>query len=300
MRLAVRPVLELYGTLPSDQFGPAEFRAVREKWLEDPSRSRQYINKQMKRLLAILKWGTSFGYVKAEHFIACQCVGSLKRGRVAGLREAEKVTPVDDSLVEKTLEHTTKVVGDMIRLQRLTGCRPGEVCNIRPGLVNRSGKVWLIDLDQHKTAYRGKKRIIFVGPKAQSILLPYLLRGSDKACFSPIESEQQRLDAKHAARVTPKSCGNRPGTNRTRRPRTRPSEQFTSGTYARAIRNVCKREGIAPWSPNQLRHTAATEIRKQHGLETSQVVLGHSSADVTQIYAERDLEKGEQWALKNG
>ena len=41
--------------------------------------------------------------------------------------------------------------------------------------------------------------------------------------------------------------------------------------------------------PNQLRHSAATEIRKQFGLEAAQVTLGHSQADVTQIYAERDL-----------
>jgi integrase len=42
------------------------------------------------------------------------------------------------------------------------------------------------------------------------------------------------------------------------------------------------------WCPLQLRHTAATTIRKRFGLEAAQTVLGHSKADVTQIYAERD------------
>lgn len=42
------------------------------------------------------------------------------------------------------------------------------------------------------------------------------------------------------------------------------------------------------WSPNQLRHAAATEIRRRYGLEAAQVILGHSRADVTQVYAERD------------
>ena len=45
------------------------------------------------------------------------------------------------------------------------------------------------------------------------------------------------------------------------------------------------------WAPNRLRHTAATELRKRFGLEAAQVVLGHSVADVTQIYAERDMAK---------
>ena len=42
------------------------------------------------------------------------------------------------------------------------------------------------------------------------------------------------------------------------------------------------------WSPNQLRHSAATEIRRRYGLEAAATVLGHAKADVTQIYAERD------------
>jgi hypothetical protein len=40
--------------------------------------------------------------------------------------------------------------------------------------------------------------------------------------------------------------------------------------------------------------TAATEIRKRFGLEAAQVALGHAGADVTQIYAERDLQKAAQ------
>ncbi len=50
------------------------------------------------------------------------------------------------------------------------------------------------------------------------------------------------------------------------------------------------------WSPNQLRHTAATEIRKRHGLEAAQVILGHSQLGVTQVYAERDIAKGTEVA----
>ncbi len=38
----------------------------------------------------------------------------------------------------------------------------------------------------------------------------------------------------------------------------------------------------------------STVVRKDFGLEAAQVVLGHSRADVTQIYAERDLEMAER------
>src|SRR5262249_41459832 len=43
------------------------------------------------------------------------------------------------------------------------------------------------------------------------------------------------------------------------------------------------------WHPNQLRHSRATEVRRPYGLEGAQGVLGHAQADVTRVYAERDL-----------
>ncbi len=42
---------------------------------------------------------------------------------------------------------------------------------------------------------------------------------------------------------------------------------------------------------SQLPHTRATEIRERYGVEAPQVVLGHSKASTTEIYAERDLAK---------
>jgi integrase len=41
-----------------------------------------------------------------------------------------------------TIEHLPDVVADMVQLQRLTGARPGEICDIRPGDINRKGDVW--------------------------------------------------------------------------------------------------------------------------------------------------------------
>ena len=64
------------------------------------------------------------------------------------------------------------VVADMVRFQRLTGCRPGEVCQIRPCDVDRSGEVWEYRPESHKTEHHGLERIIYIGPKAQDVLCP--------------------------------------------------------------------------------------------------------------------------------
>src|SRR5262249_36389921 len=44
------------------------------------------------------------------------------------------------------------------------------------------------------------------------------------------------------------------------------------------------------WHPNQLRHSDATRIRREFGLETAKAVLGHSSVVPMQIYVEQDME----------
>jgi integrase len=291
LKLALLPVSELFATLPAGEFGILQYRACRDWWLRDPKRSRQYVNKQMKRLLRILKWSVGEGLIPPSIHQACQCVAPLKAGRTEA-KESEPVKPVPEADVTATISKCTTVVADMIRFQQLVGCRPGELVTITPAMVNRSSEVWTITLAKHKTAYRGKQRTIYVGPKAQKILTKYLLRSEDAACFSPVESEKERRQTKHDARVTPLSCGNRPGSNRiARKPRKAPGEAFSTGTYARSVRSACIRAKVTPWSPNQLRHNAATSIRKEFGLEAAQVILGHSELGVTQVYAERDVAK---------
>ena len=137
-------------------------------------------------------------------------------------------------------------------------------------------------------------------------------------CFRPIDSEAKRRAEVHTNRKKPLSCGNRPGSNRRSKPKRTVGECYTTASYRRAINRGCDKAFPHPklgyklrscftdaekrelrewqsshhWSPNQLRHTAATEIRKRHGLEAAQVILGHSHLGVTQVYAERDIAKG--------
>ncbi|MGI9326732.1 MAG: hypothetical protein ACR2PZ_16050, partial [Pseudomonadales bacterium] len=256
-------------------------------------------------------------------------VEGLKKGRTEA-RETPPVLPVDDETVEATLEHLPQVVADMVRLQRLTAARPAEICIIRPCDIDRQGDIWQYSPSRHKTQYRSRTRTIPIGPRGQAILLRYLARDPETYCFRPADSESKRLAELHAERRTPLSCGNRPGSRAakrgTRKRKKAPGEKYTTNSYRRAIHNGCDNAfphptlGSIPrtkltagqlaelkawqsehrWSPNQLRHAAATEIRRKFGLEHSQVVLGHASAEITQLYAERDMEKGAEVARQIG
>ena len=66
------------------------------------------------------------------------------------------------------------------------------------------------------------------------------------------------------------------------------AEFYETRTYARAIERACKRADVQRWSPNMLRHAAATRLRREIGIEAARVVLGHTSASTTEIYAEVD------------
>jgi integrase len=226
---------------------------------------------------------------------------------------------VDAAVVEETIKQLPQVVADMVRVQMLIGCRPGELCKIMPGLIDRSGEVWEVHLQEHKTAHHDKQRVLYMGPKAQELLTPYLLRPEDEHCFRPIDSERKRLKALHAARKTPLSCGNRPGKRQGKKLRKRKpaaGDCYSVHSYRQAIHRACDRAFPPPeeltdeqaeqwrkdhrWRPNQLRHTFGTNVRRTEGIEAARILLGHSDAATTSIYAEADRTKAINAARKIG
>jgi integrase len=66
---------------------------------------------------------------------------------------------------------------------------------------------------------------------------------------------------------------------------------YNTQSYARIIKEVCKRHKIKHWSPNRLRHTRATQIRKDFGLDFASAVLGHNGLEITLTYAEQAKQK---------
>lgn len=277
-----------HGRTPLEEFGPVDLDTFRESLIDDLDWSRKFLNKQIVRLVAMFKWAARKEICSSRVHEQLKTLGGLKKGRTRA-RESDGVSCVDDAVVEKTLPALPPVVAAMVRFQRLTGLRPGEVCELRPCDLDRSGSVWFYRPPSHKTEHHDRDRVAPVGPQAQGVLTPYLERGSEDYCFSPSESVEQARRKASAARRTPRSCGNRRGSNRKANPIRTAGDCYQESSYRNAIRRACNKLGMDVWTPNQLRHTAATEIRKRFGIEAAQVICGHANADVTQVYAERDL-----------
>ncbi len=107
-------------------------------------------------------------------------------------------------------------------------------------------------------------------------------------CFRPAEAVAARNARSRADRRSPikpweRKRGPRPDPGRA------PGEKYGKDAIRVAVRRACLAAGVEVWTPHQLRHTRATQIRQEFGLEAAQTILGHSKVDTTQIYAERDL-----------
>lgn len=323
IKSSMKPLRQLYGTTAAADFGPMALKTVRQEMI-DSGLCRNEVNKRAGRVKRLFKWGVENELVPPSVFHGLQAVAGLRRGR-CGVRESEPVKPVPEAVVNGTLPHLSRQVRDMVRLQLLSGCRPGEICTLRPCDVDTSGDVWLFVPESHKMEHHDRTRTIFFGPRAQQVLAAWIdNRPADAACFSPREAEEERNAERRANRrspMTPSQAARKPTSNR-RRPA---AERFTVGAFRRAIHRACEVAFAMPrdlryigravaklpegerqaarerlkqeaadwrdehlWSPNQLRHSAATSIRKSFGLEAAQHCLGHSDANTTAIYAERD------------
>jgi integrase len=106
------------------------------------------------------------------------------------------VEPVDDAVVDATVQHLNRHVAVMVRFQQLTDCRPGEACAIRRWDIDMGGSIWLYRPEQHKTAWRGKTRVVAIGPQAQKLLREIFTANFDDYLFCP----RRAVEELHATR----------------------------------------------------------------------------------------------------
>jgi integrase len=298
-RMAVR-ALRPYDDVSANAFNAPLFKDMIQRLVneERPARSkgkppqrwpRQTINRIAKSVRFIFQWAVTEELVSPNVPAKLEAVKLLARHRTTA-PERKKVKPVLDENIERTLPHLPKMVADIVRVQRYTGCRPGEVCAMICGEVDRSGATWIWRPEQHKNAWRGHEREIAIGPRARRILEPYLERRPDEYVFIASESEAARNQERRAGRTSPMTPSQKARRERAfaRRRRRTP---YTEAAYRRAIARACEKHGIPRWHPHQIRHTTGTEVRGKAGLDAAQVRLGHKSAKTAEIYAALTLKQ---------
>ena len=291
IRSALKPLRRLYGHSQAAAFGPLALRAVQEE-MAKAGLSRGVVNARVNRVRRVFKWGVSYQLIPSAIYEALRTVPGLQRGRCKA-READPVLPVTDEFVRATAPLLPAPVRALVEVQLLTGMRAGEAMVMRAIDLTMSGPVWTYRPASHKNKYRGRERVIYLGPQAQEIIKPFLTTNLEAYLFSPrayVEKMHAQRAASRATKRTPSELKRR----RKAKPKRKPGERYTRRSYRLAVVRACKKAGVPAWSPLQLRHTAATRIRAQFGLEAAKAILGHTRVETSQIYAERDMGRAEE------
>ena len=213
-------------------------------------------------------------------------VTALREGRTHAV-EGRGERPVLVDQVEKILPLVDRRIGAMIRLQLLTGMRPGEVVQMTMRAIDTTAPVWIYSPPRFKTQHHhGKQRRVFIGPRAQVILRDWIRTELDVPLFQPREAEAERSARRREARTTKlwESHVLHQARKKAEREQRRDGASYTVASYRRAIARACDEAGIPVWSPHGLRHAAASELRREFGEETTRLVLGHSKLDTTRLY----------------
>jgi integrase len=293
VKAALKPVRKLYGNTKASAFNAMSYATIRMKMVES-GLGVNTIRGRLSVIRRMIAWGIAREMVpdKVLNLIkALEQAEPLSVGKVGGAKPPKRIKPVPEDHIKAILPHLNPTVRAMVELQALTGMRPGEVWRMTTGQIERTGDEWIYRPTKHKTQHHGKDRTIPLGPKAQEVLKPLLKASPDAPLFSP-------RDAYERAHDESKRVGRTRSSKRGKRPQFK--ETYNKGSYATAVARGCIRAGLPVFRPNQIRHAYATRVRREFGLEAAQVLLGHSRADVTQVYAETNLAKAAEVARKIG
>jgi integrase len=299
-----------FGGALAEDFTPLDLKTFRSnlvalKRKDGNSRlSRKTVNRYINLVRRCFRWGASEMLIPASTYHALQTVDGLKEGR-SDARETEEIKPVDVAFINRVLPYCPPTIAAMIEVQLYTGMRSGELVAMRPMDIDTGGKIWVYRPVHHKTRHHGRIREVRIGPRAQKVLRPFLKRRVDIPCFSPKEAVEQRRRDAEAKRKTPKGHGNERGTNRKPSPKRTPGNAYTSGTYRNALTSAidgatADGKKVPHFTPHRIRHTTATVLRREYGLDGPRVVLGHRHLAMADEYAEIDAKLAEEAMAKFG
>lgn len=258
------------GDIPIAQLTKDHLKAVVEQM--KPHCARKTCNANLQRIRRMLTWAAGEGLVPDA--VAAKMLPNLPAYR-SGAAEYAPIAAVPLSDVRRTIERLSQPYADMVRLQWWSGLRPGEVRGLRLDQVQPGAdECFTLEFGTaHKTGWRGKTKTVPLGPQASAILRPWVLVAAHRKTQLVFTASRSR---------------------------TRAPYPVTATAIDKAVERAARAAGVPHWHPNQLRHALATRVRAEMGLEAAQIALGHTRADVTQIYAERDTAQATRIAERLG
>jgi integrase len=255
---ALQPLVELFATLPARELSP---RRLKEYVAHQAGVwCRNVLNRQLVRVKTVIKRAVEEELVPGQVYQDCRAVRALPPG-APGVRETAPVGPADPAVLAAVLPHCPVPVAGMLAVQALTGMRSCEVRLMRPCDLDRTSEVWTYrPAGGGKTAHRGHRRVVAIGPQAQTVLAPFLLRcpAPDAFLFRPADAPRSR--------------------GRKRNP------CYSDTGYCLAVARACLKAGVPRLFPYQLRHRWRNLVLAEGGVAGAMASLGQKSTRALDQY----------------
>jgi integrase len=283
-------LLELYSGTPADEFSTTCLDLVRGAMKQSKRFNRDVLNRHTRRIISIFKWGVWKELCKESTWQKLTVIPPYKKGE-PGTFEGRKRKPVSDDVLIRTIKYAVPTEAAMIKVHRLTGARPGEICNLTVGaLYLKEGKILLTE---HKTKAHVGERTVDLRPEAREIIAPYLAgKKPEDAVFSPRQVMTERYAAKRAGRKTNLTPSQEErNRQKSEKPKSRVGEFYNPKSYYRMVERLIKRankagEKIPKWFPYMIRHATATADAMDSILKLAMERLGHTTPKMTENYAQ--------------
>ena len=293
--ITLKPFLLKFGATDTAEFGLDELEDYQRELDRGGRLCRKQINARIRIICAMFTWGARHKGENGNRLVPpataaeLRLIENLRRGYCAAKDHPRRLAaPIAD--IEKAALESSGPVRAMIRVQLLTGARPGEIRLMRAQEITRvSAKLWEYRPESYKTELHdadGERMIIYLGPKSIRELRPfmesaekrtdgadYLFRPADAAAERHAFSEvidAQKTPSRRARDAQRAAC-----------PRRAYSDHYSAEAFREAVQRACGRAGVPVFTPYQIRKARATEIDRNQGAEAAAILLGHKSIKTT-------------------
>ena len=293
--VAIREFCEQFGDVLLPKFGEALLLQHRDFLEGNAKLTRTGINKKIAHLRAALRWSFNRGVLSRDQWLGVKAIEPLNRNECTGRdhkRSKRAVSPDDAEAVAACLP---KAPAAMLRLQSLTGMRPGDVTSMRWQDISREP----VDVDgtpcriytvaAGKTEHHGHETVYALGPKAQAILEEFTPTKPGGFVFSPAATMVWLRGKRRASRKTKV-------TNYTDARDASASREFgdrySVPTYRQAVVRACAIAEVERFTPHEVRHGFVTRGARMFGAYAASSAANHSRVSTTEGYMHRDRSDG--------
>ena len=236
-------------------------------------------NRKIRKLREFISWCVQRDYLRYVLATVADNLPIVKAHHhqdvVAARKHRKRAVSWDD--VNQLAAACNDVYGDMFKVHRTVGCRPGELCAMHVDEIKvLDDGWWTWSPSSHKTQHKGAKLTYWLHEDAQRLLEPWVAKARKGRGW--VFNYKETGCAGNRKYQT--SCKDLSG-------------PISLAAYRRALDDGCQKSGVERFTPHELRHAVASERANDPRLSLSAAgrSIGHSSITSLQSYVHPDEDE---------